>query len=242
MISCACGDVEAGREAAQARLGTAPAAPDRLLAVAALERQAARSRHGAEQYRVDHSAVVLRQLAHVEQHRALRHLPRCVDDARAVKAAVRHLHLLDGGVDAVDAGDERGAPGRDETVLHRAPGLDQLGGDHHVDVAGARRQREHRLAAAQLVVLRRVDLEVVGGGAGALRDAGNRGALRRVASPGGGIHQPVGHDAAALAAEGGDQDRDRPLGQTHANIPCSEARIPANARSHHDGFCTTSAR
>ena len=62
---------------------------------------------------------------------------------------------------------------------------------------------------------RREDLEVVGGRAGALRDARNRGALRRIAALRGGVDQPVGHHAAAFAAERGDQDGDRPVGKAH---------------------------
>ena len=79
----------------------------------------------------------------------LRQLPAGGDHPVAVEAAVGHLHLLDRGVDAVRRGDERGALGADVAVLHRAAGLDQLGGDHDVDVAGAGRQREDRLFSVQ---------------------------------------------------------------------------------------------
>jgi hypothetical protein len=41
----------------------------------------------------------------------LRELPRRLDDALAVVAAVGHLHLLDRRIDAVRRGDERGALG-----------------------------------------------------------------------------------------------------------------------------------
>ena len=56
---------------------------------------------------------------------------------------------------------------------------------------------------------RREDLQVVGGRAGALRDARDRGALRGIARLRGGVDQPVGQHAAAFAAERGDQDGDR---------------------------------
>ena len=55
----------------------------------------------------------------------------------AVEAAVGHLHLLGGGVDAVRGGDEGGALGADVAVLHRAPGLDQLRG-HRAAAEGPR--------------------------------------------------------------------------------------------------------
>ena len=212
------GDLAAGGEAAQARLGAAPAAADRLLAGLAGQGKRAAARHGAEQDGVDHGAAVLRELAHVEQHCPFRQLPAGCDDARAVEAAVGHLHFFHGGVDAVRGGDQRGALRADVAVLHRAPRLDQLGGDHDVHVAGAWRQREHGTSSGQLLLGRGEDLQVVRGRPGTLRDAGDRGALRRVAALRGSICQPVGHDAAAFAAERGDQDRNRPVWKIHEKI------------------------
>jgi hypothetical protein len=58
------------------------------------------------------------------------------DDALAVVAAVGHLHLFDRRIDAVRRGDERGSLGAHVAVRHRAPGFDQLGSHHDVDVAG----------------------------------------------------------------------------------------------------------
>ena len=232
------GDVEACGKTAQARFGAAAAALDRLLAGLARQRQRAAAGHGAEQHRVDHGAAVLRELAHVEQRRMSRQLLAGGDDALALEAAVAHLHLFDGRVDAVRGGDQRRALGADIAVLHRAAGLDQLGGDHDVDVAGAGRQRQHRRAAGELRLHGRIDLEVVGGGAGALCDAGNRRALRRETRLRGGIDQPVGHDAAAFAAQGGDQDGDGTVREVHR----SRARNFSMALSKNPGFCTTSAR
>src|SRR5205823_4703891 len=88
-------------EAAQARLGAAAAVADRLLAHLARERQHAAAGHRAEEHGVDHRAALLRELAHVEEHRALGELRRGGGDAIAVEAAVGHLHLLHGGVDTV---------------------------------------------------------------------------------------------------------------------------------------------
>jgi len=67
-------------------------------------------------------------------------------------------------------------------------------------------------ARAELRDLRRIDLDVIGGGAGALRHAGNRGALHRIVACRGGGDDPVGEHAAAFAAESGDQDRDGAFG------------------------------
>ena len=51
----------------------------------------------------------------------------------------------------------------------------------------------------------RQNFDVIGGGAGALRDAGDRGRLHREAGFGRRRHDPVGQHAAAFAAERGDQ-------------------------------------
>ncbi len=61
--------------------------------------------------------------------------------------------------------------GRDEAALDRARRLHQLGGEHHVDVARHRHQRQHRLAPGRLRGDLGKQLDVVDGRAGALRDA-----------------------------------------------------------------------
>ena len=58
----------------------------------------------------------------------------------------------------------------------------------------------------------RTDLEVVGGGAGPLRDPGHGGRLHDPAIRRGRVHEPVREHSAALAAEGRDEDRPRPFG------------------------------
>ncbi len=60
----------------------------------------------------------------------------CRDDALAVEAAVAQRYFFFDGVDAVGRSDERGALGRDIAVQQGTPGLEQLGGEHHVDVGG----------------------------------------------------------------------------------------------------------
>ena len=208
----------AEREALEAALDALARVPDRGLALGARQRQHARAGHRAEHHRADHGAGARRQVGHVEEHRALRELAGGLDDAVGVGASVAHRHLLGDGVDAVGRGDERRALGADEPVLHRAAGLEQLGGDHEVDVAGGGREREHRAPRAERVPLRRIELDVVSRRAGALRDAGDRGALHRVAGRGRRGDEPVGEHAAAFAAERGYQDRDRPGGELSALV------------------------
>ena len=70
---------------------------------------------------------------------------------------------------------------RDEAVRHRAAGFQQFARHRDVDVADAGRERQHRALAAELARGHRKNLDVISGGAGALRDAGDRGALHRKA-------------------------------------------------------------
>ena len=97
------------------------------------------------------------------------------------------------------------ALGRDEAVRHRAAGFQQFARHRDVDVADAGRERQHRALAAELARGDRKNLDVIGGGAGALGDAGDRGRLHRETGIGRRRHDPVGQHAAAFAAERGDQ-------------------------------------
>ncbi len=155
------------------------------------------------------SAARLRLARQVEQHRAARQGARGGQDAARVEAAVGHRRLLDHGIDAMGGGGEEGAVGRDEAVLERAPGLDHLRGEHDIDAAGAGIKREQRPPPAQRRVGLGKDLDVIGGGAGALRHARDRGRLHRQVGAHRRIDQPVGEHAAAFAAQGGDEDRGR---------------------------------
>ena len=126
-------------------------------------------------------AALLRQRLHVEQQRSLRVLLDRLQEALGVVAAVAHRHLLDHEVRAAGRADQQGAIGRDVAGRDGAARLEQLARHDQVDVADAGAQRQHRLAAAELAPGRRHDLDVVGGGAGALGDARDRRALRRQA-------------------------------------------------------------
>ena len=146
-----------------------------------------------------------------------------------VDASVAERRLLGDRIHAVRRCDERGAVGRDEPALHRAAGFHQLGSEHHVDVAGQRHQREHRLAAVALGHGAREQLDVVDGGAGALRHAGHRRGLREVPVGLAEVDDPVGQHAAALAPHRQDGDLDR----RHDDPPSDEyvGRPPEGARA-----------
>ena len=102
-----------------------------------------------------------------------------LDQPVLVEAAVAHGDLLVHGIEAAERGDHMRAVGRDEAVRHRAAGLQQFARHRDVDVADAGRERQHRPLAAELARRHRQNFDVIGGGAGALRDAGDRGALHR---------------------------------------------------------------
>ncbi len=106
--------------------------------------------------------------------------------------------------------DEQRPLRRDEAALHRARGFHQLGGEHDVDVARHRHQRQHRRAARRLRGRFRKQFDVIDGGAGALRDARHGGRLGEIPAVLGKIDDPVGKHAAALAAERNHCNGDRP--------------------------------
>ena len=134
-------------------------------------------------------------------------------------------------------GDQRGAVRRHEAAQDRAAGLHEFGGDHDVDVAGRRHQRQDRLAA----VARRHHLDVVDRGAGALGDAGHRGRLRdpalalgelrrssrparrRPGRPSRGSRCEIGRSVASTC--GGE----RPVGPSRPSCQRLERRTPAVA-------------
>jgi hypothetical protein len=134
---------------------------------------------------------------------ALRRDFRCRDHFLGIGDAVAGHGLFGDGQRPVGGGDQRGAVGGDETAHDGAAGFHHFGGDQNVDVAGGRHQREHRSP-----VSRRRHLDVVDRGAGALGHARHRRRLHRVAVAMGGVLDPVGQHAAALAADGHDRQLD----------------------------------
>ena len=216
--------VEGQREAAQAGVGTLAAlaaGADLRLEHVASERQQPAAGDGPQQHRADHRARLLRHARQVQQLGRTRVALQRGHQRRGVDAAVGLLHLLGHRQRTRGRADDQRALGRAHAVADLAHGLQQLRRHQQVDGAGHRVQAEHRAPVAQLLLPLREDLDVVRGGAGALRHAGDRRALRRVAGAHGGAVQPLGEHAAAFAAERADQDGDGLL--RHVN--------PASGRS-----------
>ena len=232
--------LEGEPEAAQARFDAPVGLADRRLARGPRERQQPAAGDRAEQHRADHGAGLLRDRRHVEDLRLAAVRTHDVEQRLDRGAAVAELHLLGGRQRAARRADHVGALARRHAVADLAHRLEQLGGHQQVDRAGHRVQAEHRAAAAEFGVGPRKDFDVVGGRAGALRDAGDRRALHRVAARDRGLDQPFGEHAAAFAAEGAEQHGDR----LHAGLSSRSigARKAAARRSCHFGFCTTSPR
>ncbi|MCZ7660576.1 MAG: hypothetical protein M5U07_23370 [Xanthobacteraceae bacterium] len=241
------GGVEAGAEAGEIGLGGLALGADRLLEHGRGNGQTAGSRDGAEHHGIDHGAARARGLLHVEQQASLGVRLDRPDEAGRIGAAVAHRGLLGHGVEARRGGDDEGAVARDEAAGDPAAGLEQLARGEEIDVADARGERQHRAAAAELGGGHRHDLDVVRGRAGALGDARNRGRLHGQAEPFGRGHDPAREHAAALAAERGDQQRDRAR-RAHAatsrppSRPMTRRRSRWAKRSKRLGLRITSAR
>ena len=243
------GPFVAGREAAQAGLDGLARASDRFLARRPVERQSAGTRHRAEKHRVDDRAVLLREHQHVEEGAVRGHRVGRLQDARAVVAPVAHRTFFRHRELAVGGCAQHRALARYVPCLDGAARLDQLRRRHQVEPARRGRQRQHRFTPSKLGARHRVDLDVVGRCARALRDSRDRGALHRESPPGGRVDQPVGQNTAALAAHGCDQDTDRARHCTssegvrvlRASRPITAPRMPAMKRSQRPGFWTMSA-
>src|SRR3989449_6490762 len=85
-------------------------------------------------------------------------------------------------------------------------------------------------------------LDVVRGGAGALRDARDGGAVDLEPVGERGLHDPLEEDAAALPADGRDQDGEEPRvthAVTAARRPMTTRRTRATKRVHRVGFAIT---
>ena len=202
--------VEAGAEAAQIAVDRLAVGADRRFQLLGGQRQPPRPGDGAEHHRVDDRAALFGERVHVDEQRVARIVRDGLDQLVLVEAAVAHGDLLVHGIEAAGRADQMRALGRDEAARHHAAGLEQFARHRDVDVADAGRERQHRALAAELARGDRENLDVIGGGAGALGDAGDRGALHREAGLGRRRHDPVGQHAAAFAAERGDQQGDGP--------------------------------
>ena len=200
--------VETAAEAPQIGVDRLAVGADRVLERRRGDRHAPAARDQPEHDRVDHRAALLGERVHVEKEMALRMGLDRLDQAGAVVAAVAHRHLLHHQIGARGRGDHQRAIGRDETAGDGAARFHELARQHDVDVADAGRERQHQ-PSGKLVRRQRHDLDVVGGGAGALGDAGDGGRLHRKTELRDRADDPVREHAAAFAAERGDENGDR---------------------------------
>ena len=138
---------------------------------------------------------------------------RGLDQIRDLDPAVPHRRFFQDRVDPVGRRDERGPARRHPAEFERAPRLHHLRGHHHIHVAWRRVERHRRRPPAEAVVMNGVDLDVIGGGAGPLRHARDRGALARIAERFRRGHDPARQHPAALAAEGADHHGEGALGE-----------------------------
>ena len=239
-------------EAAPARFGTASAACHHVLRSARVRTAAARCRDRAQHHRAHHRAGLACQRIEIEHVVLAAVLAQQLQQRVGVDAAVAERHALGRGQGARARGDDQRALRIDEAERDLARGFQQLGTHQRVERARHRHQAEHRPAPAGRRLRLRAELEVVGGRAGALRHAGDRRALRRVAGASGHVDQPLREHAAALAAERAHQQRDRlhvaPWAPATARSLAGTStrrtapRTPASTRSCQRGLLTTSAR
>ncbi len=210
--------LESRAEGGEAALDPDLAAADRRLERHAREGKRSGARERAEQHRAEHAAGRVRQRLHVEREEFARGLAAGGEQRWRIDAAVGERNLLGHGEDAMGGSDEQRPLRRDEAALHRARGFHQLGGEHDVDVARHRHQRQHRRAARRLRGRFRKQFDVIDGGAGALRDARHGGRLGEIPAVLGKIDDPVGKHAAALAAERNHCNGDRPHRGWYVNL------------------------
>src|SRR6185437_15892606 len=122
--------------------------------------------------------------------------------------------------------DDRRALAGDEAAGDDAARFEQLARHDDIDIAHPWYQRQHRTLAAERGPGLGPDLDVIGRGTGALRDARDRRALHGQPRRARGLDDPVGEHTAALAAERGDEQADRAR-RAHA----ASAAAPSQART-----------
>jgi hypothetical protein len=184
------------------------AAAHHVLVGLAREWKEAAARDGAEHHGTDHRAGLARHGVHVEHMVLAAEGLDHVEQVLCVGAAVTGLHAFRRGEDARRRADDQRAQRRAHAVADLARGLEQFRRDDGVERARHRAQAEHWPPASKLRERHRKHFDVVGGGAGALRHAGYRRALRGIAGVAGNVDQPFGEHAAAFAAEGADEKGD----------------------------------
>ena len=202
------------------------------------DRQHAAARKRAEQDRIRLGAVFARQRERVERHEAPGERARRAEDVVRRVHAARRAHALVDRVEPVRRRDDRRALRRREAELDRAPDLEKLGRQEHVERAGHGIERERR----RVIRLAGVDLDVVRRRSGPLRDAGDRGPVAD--EPGGmrGLDDPFREHAATLPPDRGDQQREEPAlahSTASARRRMTDRRTRPRNRSQRDGFATT---
>ncbi len=236
---------ESAGEPGEARVRAALSAADHRFERVARKRQHTGRGDRAEHHRADDGAGRGGLEAHVERVEFAALRAHDVGEAVRVEPAVGERHLLRRGERAAERGDHHGALGTHHSGLDDARGFQELRGDREIDAAGNGQQRQDRPSSAERARRLRPDLDVIRRRAGALRDAGDRRALRRMSCGIGEVDQPFGEHAAAFSAERRDQDRDGTL-HVHSTRGCSNPmmapRTRAATRSRHPGLLMTSPR
>ena len=232
-------------EAAPARFGTASAARHHVLVVLAGERQQATGRDRAQHHGAHDRAGLAGQRIEVEHVVLATVLAQQLQQRVRFDATVAERHALGRGQGARTRGNHQRALRIDQAQRDQSRGLQQFGTHQRVERARHRHEAEHRPASAGRCLRLRAELEVVGGRAGALRHAGDRRALRRMAGTDGHVDQPLRQHAAALAAQRANQQGER-AARVHRHAGTSTRRtaprMPAINRSYQRGWVTTSAR
>ena len=181
-------------EALQRGLHAAPTCRNDGLEARAVEGQCAGTCQRAEHRRGDDRAFLARHLVLVEGDDAARGNACGGIHSLRIGDGLARLFLLRHGIGAVGGGDEQGAVRRHQPAQDGAARLHEFRGDHHVDIARRRHQRQH----GRVAIFRRQHFDVVDRGAGALGDTRNG---RRLRVPAIGLRHrddPVRQHAAAL--------------------------------------------
>ena len=179
---------------------------DRILEMHRVDVQHVRACQRSQHHRIDHRSGVLRGLLHVKDDGAFGKRMHRLEGCLRVKTAIGHHHLFGCGVNAMAGRQQCGAIRTEKAVLRRARGFDQFGGHHHIHPAGNGGEGKDGAPCANFLHRNFRIFDVIGGGAGSLRDAGNRCALHQIAGGPDSRDGPVGEHASAFAAKCRDED------------------------------------
>jgi len=167
--------------------------------------QHARAADRAEQYSADETAMPLRRLLHVKENRAFALSAHEFPQLLRVGDAPSERALFPDRVRAVGRGDESGALRADQSARNGTARFGQLGGYDAIDIARDRHERHHGFSAVAFGLHARVELEVIDGRTGSLRDPRHGSRLDDVAVGFRDGDEPVCKHAAALATERSDR-------------------------------------